>query len=197
MKRGFLRILCAALLLMIVTAAAVGAFSATREETVYAWQRVFFALDGDASLFSADGTLVQTLRADENGHASTDLLPVGRYIVCSDGRCVRFSLRSDCSVAVESGCGWTDGKYLHLTDEAVGTVRAEFLAQTDGFCVLTLSDGVTVRTEAVCCTRGQTVTGEFLGVPYGTYLLSREGGSAVRVTVDERYPTVLIALTGG
>lgn len=195
MKNGILRIISAFLLLMIVSAVALGAFSAaTQEETVYVWQRIYFAHDGELSLYSSDGTLVQTLSPDESGHAASDLLPEGKYYAVSKEACVEFFLHSDCSVTVEGGCGWTDGKYLHLTDEAVGTVRAEFWAQTDGFCVLTLSDGVTERTEAVHCEKGQTVTGEFLGVPYGSYVL-RYGSAAVRVTVDEETPSVLVALS--
>lgn len=195
MKQGFLRIICASLLLLIVSAAALGAFSAaTQEETVYAWQRIYFAHDGEISLYSSDGTPLQTLCADESGHSASDLLPEGKYYAVSDEACAEFFLHSDCSVTVEGGCGWTDGKYLHLTDTPVGTVRAEFLAQTDGFCVLTLSDGVTERTEAVNCEKGQTATSEFLGVPYGSYVL-RYGSAAVRVTVDEETPSVLVALS--
>lgn len=195
MKKNILRALCAFALLGIVTAVAMGAYSAAFDgETVYAWQRVYFAHGDEITLFSADGAVLQTLRPDENGIAASNLLPEGEYYAFSDDSCVRFFLHSDCSVTVEGGRGWTDGKYLHLTEAAVGTVRAEFLAQKDGFCVLTLTDGETERTTAVNCRTGQTATGEFLGVPYGNYSLRAESGRTVRVTVDENTPCVLIAL---
>lgn len=194
MKQTILRILCAFLLMGIALTVTLGVFAAAKqEEEIYTWQRVYFETAQEVQLFSADGELVQTLEAD--GIVASELLPEGRYYAFSGNGCVEFVLCSDCSVRVEGGCGWTDGKLLHLTDEPVGSVSVEFLSQVQGFCEFTLVNGEYSRREVIRCGQGQVMRCDFLGVPYGTYTLYRQGEALVSVIVSSQTPAVSVALS--
>lgn len=194
MKRSVLRTVCAFLLMGIALSAVIGFFAAGKEETtVFAWQRVRFAGENEISLYDENGALVQKLTPTD-GFASSKLLPAGRYYAFSGQVCTVFFLHDDCTITLEGGCGWTDGQTLHLTNEPVGTVRAEFVAKqpyyTFSLVGTAFSEQKTVHTSI-----GQTVSCEFLGIPYGTYKLYRGDEAVGSICISESTPNITLALT--
>lgn len=195
MKQSILRTVCAFVLMAIALGVAIGILAGAKpSEPVYVWQSVTFASAQDVQLYSEDGIHLQTLIADETRHMTSRLLPEGRYYAFSDEVCVEFMLYEDRSMIVEGGCGWTDGKILHLTDEPVGNVRVEFLSERSTFYTFTLTGGSFCRRQIVKTEEGESVCCEFFGVPYGTYLLFCEKTLVARLNVDTKTPTAVLAL---
>lgn len=196
MKRSVLRIVCAFLLMGLALSAAIGFFASGKEETtVFAWQRVRFASEGEIRLYDEEGSLLQTL-TPTGGFALSKLLPEGRYYAFSGQTCTVFYLHTDCTIAIEGGCGWSEGQTLHLTNEPVGSVRAEFIAQQAYYTFSLVGEAFSER-KTVHTSIGQTVNCEFLGLPYGTYQLYRGGEAVGSICIDANTPNVTLALTKG
>ena len=187
MKRSFLRILCAFLLMGVALAVTIGIFAAKKEETVFVWQSVTVEAPQAVCLYDEAGTLVQTL----DSGATSKLLPTGRYYAVSGELCAQFAIEND-GIIVHSG-GWTDGRVLHLTDEKVGTICVEFAAR-DAFYPFVLQGAGETRREIVRGSEGQTGRCEFFGLPFGGYVLYLGEEKISSVRISENTPTVIVAI---
>ncbi len=192
MRKAILRALCAFLLMGIALSVTVGIFAAPKEEPVYVWMSVTFAAEEPIKLYDAEGKLLQTLQPSD-GYAVSKLLPEGRFYAFADELCAEFTLNTEQGVTLEGGCGWTDGRVLHLTSEKVGAVRVDFSAQ-DAYYTFTLVGDRTSKRETVRGYAGQTVCCEFFGVSYGTYDLYLGEEAIAQVRVSDEAPTVVVAL---
>lgn len=213
MKQSGKRILSACLLLSIALAASVGVIraltvgassapSAGGNET-FLWARLGLNVDASVDeirIYGHDGKPVQILQP-KNGAAVSGLLTPGTYFAATALGCTEFTLHKNASVSVSSGCGWSDGEQLYLTDAQVGAVTVERLAsahdvtEDGGWIDFTLVSGETRLREVVRCSAAQEVlTCTFEGVPYGEYVLAENGVAQCRVTVDESTPEVAVSL---
>ncbi len=213
MKQSALRICCAFLLMGIaltVSAGTIGAvFANETEKTPEAelaaaeplWVRMVLIADkpvGRIRICSADGMPLQTLTPDSEGRALSELMEPGTYLAFTQYGCAEFLLRENASVEVLSGCGWSDGEQLHLTDAQVGTVTIEAPRPetAEGWLDFVLTDGDFRRREVVwfapdeervCCT--------FAGVPFGTYVLEKSGVEQCNVVLTAEMPELSLTLS--
>ena len=179
MKRSVLRILCACLLMGIAFAVTVGIYAALqKEEIVYVWHHV--RLDKQAQVFRSDGQKV-----------NNELLPTGEYYAVSDDVQTEFAITND-GIVVHSG-GWTDGLTIYMTNDAIGSIGAEFLAE-DRFYKFVLQKGDDTRCKIVRGFAGQAAKCEFLGLPFGNYDLYLDGKRIAAVQIDENTPMIIVMI---
>lgn len=211
MKRSVLRVTCACLLLTIALASSVGLISAvfarpaapavesTAAKPDLVLVRLLVKADAGISsvtLQAANGAVLESLKPDAEGEAVTQPLQPGEYAAVFDGGRIEFTLHENASVTTGEGCGWTDGEQLHLTRTPVGSVTvyrtfsADEPALTGGWVDYTLMGGgfydrAVLRAQSVVQTESSCT---FLGVPYGSYVLSENGAQRAQVEVTSENP---------
>lgn len=209
MKQPFLRICCAFLLLGLITAGSMGLIGAVtseasiQESQAAPWVRILLsARPGcrEIRLYSGEGLLMQTLVPTAEGEVTVSLpAPGSFYAVTSEG-CTEFSLNEVSELIFTAGCGWAEGRSLHLTKEPYGTVTLarlisqELISQGSWVHYVLKGGEETLYRTLPIPKDSRTLTCRFDAVPYGSYTLEENGIEKCRVVVDENQQTVAISL---
>ncbi|MDR0889110.1 MAG: hypothetical protein LBM28_00505 [Oscillospiraceae bacterium] len=229
MKKTVLRVCCAFLLMAIAVASSVGVIGsvfaenstpqqASAKETVLAdplahetdkqdadlvLVRVAMIADGDIreiQLYRSNGVFVETLTPDAEGMVASSALTPGEYQAATEKGSVLFTVHENASIDVSSGCGWSDGEQLHLTEKSVGTltiyrnVESGELQNSDGWLNYTLSDGDYYARIVLRENGTAQLVGVFHGVPYGAYMLRENGEECQAVYITAQSPNIEVYL---
>ena len=189
MKQSFLRMILGVLILSLGLAVSLGFVARAYENRLPAEQRILFAGTKIISLYSRDGTLLQTLSPGPEGKVESLPVPAGNYYAFSGEGCTEFSLDERSVPVILGGSGWTEGGSLHVCRETAGTLLVRLSPREPGIHSFCLTAGSFFRRKLFRCdSGGQDSEFLFSGLPFGTYILYLDNEPVTRITLSPEAP---------
>lgn len=219
MKQPVLRLLCAALLMLLTLFASLGMLgtAVAQEDTPptetegaqvcavplsSVWVRmVIISSSSEVRLCRPDGALLQTLCPNSDGQCATDFLEPGEYLAVSADSRVAFRLNENASITVLSGNGWSDGELLYLSGKhnavivITRTLEASEVTAASDWLIFTLEGCGIRRRQVLRSGEAGSYTVTFYGLAAGSYTVYENDIVRARIILPDNSATATLSLT--